>query len=1360
MNTRLSPDQDRLQLEREARARDKEDRLGDARPLSHYRDVRAWVLLADPGAGKSDVFTALALSEGGTCVSARDFVEVGAPADWQEPLFIDGLDEISAGISVGMTPLGLIRQKLQQLGPPKFRISCREADWRGNADGEALKRLVGNDNFTELHLAPLTHWQSVALVAHWQLCTEAQAEAFMQEAQRRDLEGLLDNPQTLRLLVKAHAVNGDKWPTSKTQTYELACAQLVREHNDEHLANTRDSTPPDDQTLLAAGYLCAVMLLSGSQAIALQRQNQPRAGVVTLPELNSTASVRDLSTCRSALHTRLFRGNGTGDFWAVHRTVAEYLGAHYLASRINAGLPASRVLALMLGEDGGMVPELRGLHAWLAAVAPADLRRELIAHDPLGVVINGDVRAFHHTDKLALLDALRHEANQDASFRRGNWASHPFGALATTDMEADFKALLQSPERSPMHQALLGCVLDALTHGQSMPALTQVLELVVRDKSYKTDVRTQALRVLVREASHNANWPLLTQLLTDIHSNTVEDSEDELLGTLLQALYPNHLSPAELWKHFRKPRADGHWGAYKEFWHEFTQPQTNAPALLDALSASGFQIENNPDDFDSRESVGNLLVSGVTQHGHQVEIHRLYAWLSLGLGAHDHCPLMQHHQTKLAQWLSEHPAIYKKLFEHGLELNKAKDGTGFSILWAIRARLYQATEPEEAASWFFALAHTIEQAELRHQLVNESFQQVYRHTGPDAALHLLETWSCEHPQDAAWARAYLQCDYPPTKAQQESNELNTRHKTYVTEEERKRNDFFHQTLPSFENGPAHLGALVKVAESYLSNLQTITKTTQEARLLKLLNQDPEWLRLALHGLRQCLFRDDLPSADDILALAMESRRNNLANPCLAAMALRESEDSATTLDLPVATLETVAAFQLTNLSGGTPSWFKRLLTEQAGVVVKVMVKYIQAQIATKNEHINGPSSLAYNADYATVAQQVTLQLLVDFPAKAYKALLSTLQTLILAAMRNLTQDILLLLIATKLANKTLDVGQHIYWLAAGLQLDSDTYLEPMRRYVGSNQARIHHVFNFYYQQRGERGRGINLAAAAQIFLIGLLGPKSSPDITRPGMYVITAETEIGSYVGNLIHSLANNPDEVSAQALTDFLNRVDMKPWHDSLSRALYNQRIARRKALFKPATVKQVCDTLANLQPASAADLWALTVDHLTHLIRKIRDSDKDIYDLYWDGDKPKSEERCRNALLTALEPRLSPLAISALPERQLADKKRADIGIASGLIHIPLEAKGEWNPDLWKAIEKQLVAQYCREPASDGYGIYLVFWFTGHMKSAPSDGGTKPKTPQELQQRLQATVPEALKHKIAVLVVDCSKPPASKTI
>lgn len=1364
MNTRLSPSQDHLPLEREARAHKKEDCLSDSHPLSHYRGVRAWVLLADPGAGKSDVFTTLGLMENGTCIRARDFMEVGAPTNWHEPLFIDGLDEISASSSLGITPLGLIRQKLHQLGTPKFRISCREADWRGNADGDALKRLVGDDNFAELHLTPLSHAQSVGLIAHWRPCTKAQAEAFMQEAGKRDLEGLLDNPQTLHMLVKAHATNGGDWPASKTQTYEMACAQLVREHNDEHLANTRDSTPPDDQTLLAAGYLSAVMLLSASGSIALQRQTQPRSGVVTLPELNNTNPAPDLPACRVALHTRLFRGTGHGgEFVPVHRTVAEYLGAHYLATRINAGLPVNRVLALVLGQDGGLVPELRGLHAWLAAVAPANLRRELIAHHPLGVVINGDIRAFSRDDKLNVLNALQHEATQDASFRRGNWASHPFGALATPDMEDDFRAPLQSPDRSPAHQALLGCVLDALAHGMPMPALTSVLEQVVRDKTYWSHLRTAALRILVAYSSNDGNWMILTTLLADVHVNAVEDMEDELLGTLLQTLYPVHVTPAKLWSYFKKPKKENFLGAYKRFWRELGNGKKlnpgDVPILLDALHASNFHLIDRASHWGISKVVGELLACGVTQYGTQIETQRLDNWLALGNGLGHH-PVELEHKNTIRQWLGENPAVYKALFEYGLTASIKDRNTRFGKLSRIRLQLYGAPAPDDAQQWFLSLAEACGDEDLRHQLLREAFDATEHKTGADAAVSLLEQWSVGHTADTDWVQGQLSCHYPPPAEKQEYIDSEARSEALRNEEHLQQVSLFRQTLPSFETSLAHLGALSEIGNHYLNYFGESNQQTANDRLLELLNQDREWVKLALKGLRQCLFRDDLPSCTEIIDLNLKGSLYNLALPCLAAMELRYTEDPLTALDLAPTILETLAAFFLTSHTSEGSTWFKPLLAQRPDVLTSVMLRLINKQIAAKKEHADGVYALACDPDYALVARLITPALATAFPAKAAKKQLHNLRMLLVSAWANLDKDAQLSLISNKLGAQGMDVAQQTYWLTLGALLAPDLYLARTRQFVEKSQIRTQHAFALLYELRERGGLQANLTVQTQSFLIGLLGPHSNPGWLIGSGYV-TTEMNMGEYVAGLMSNLAGNPDDAAAQALTDFQQRHDMKQWHDPLNRALYDQHIARRKALFKPATVKQVSNTLANLQPASAADLWALTTDHLTHLIRQIRDSDKDIYDQYWDGDTPKSEERCRNALLTALEPRLSPLAITVIPERQLADKKRADIGIASGLIHIPLEAKGEWNPDLWKAIDKQLIAQYCREPACDGYGIYLVFWFNSDRKKpGATDGGSPPKTPQELQQRLKATVPNSHKHKIAVLVVDCSKPHPTKSI
>ncbi len=179
----------------------------------------------------------------------------------------------------------------------------------------------------------------------------------------------------------------------------------------------------------------------------------------------------------------------------------------------------------------------------------------------------------------------------------------------------------------------------------------------------------------------------------------------------------------------------------------------------------------------------------------------------------------------------------------------------------------------------------------------------------------------------------------------------------------------------------------------------------------------------------------------------------------------------------------------------------------------------------------------------------------------------------------------------------------------------------------------------------------------------------------------------------------------------------------------------------------------MANSKPANAADLWAFTVDRLTQLICEIRHGNTNDYRQYWAADIPRLEDECRDTLLSDLKVRLAPAGVLAEPEGRYADERRADIKVMSPPNQIPIEIKCEWHPQVWKAIREQLVGKYGRETASDGYGIFLVFWFTGNLKAAPSDGGQRPKTSKELQRRLVATLPEELRHKIAVLVVDCSK-------
>ena len=1349
---------DRLPITRSVRVRLQDGALSLTEPITAYSAIHAWVLIGDPGAGKTDAFESLSQAEGGQYISARDFVELDQTLDQHSLVFIDGLDEISAGNAIGFTALGLIRAKLQKLGTPKFRISCREADWRGSTDSAALQSLVSGQDFFELHLAPLSGQESEALIAHWQAPNAASAADFIKEAEKHNLDGLLDNPQTLRMLVEATA-NG--WPESKTQTYQMACAKLVKEHNDQWLANTREVAPPDEALLLAAGFLCALMLLSGEGLITMQKGGSSTQNTVALTELAVSASAPNLALCRAALQTRLFTGNGSGDFSPVHRTVAEYLAARYLIKRVNKGLPYRRVLALMLGEDAGVVPELRGLHAWLAAVATGPLRMDLIDRDPLGVILNGDVRSFMHSEKLHVLDALSSEAKRYTYFRSQNWVGQPFGALATTDMEGDFRRLLTSANRSPAHLALVDCVLDAVANGQGMQGLKIELEQIVRDSSYWPSSRTEALRTLIAFERHDGQWLLCRKLLEDIHNSTVEDSEDELLGTLLFALYPGHIPTAEIWTYFRKPKSDSLLGCYWSFWHDLVEkiaPKEDIQLLLDALISSGYQLSNQRDRLGSAEIVGELLVRGVHMYGLQIGPPHLYGWLSLGLGPHDYCPLKREHKETLAAWLTSNPDRYKALFEFGINQQNQSKASGWSTLWRIYKKLYGATEPDNAEHWYLSLAETIPLDDLRGQLVMQAFRLIEKKRGIDMALGLLETWQSGHPNDVSWINGFLQSPYPPKKSDQEFIDSENDHRKYLSDEKQQKLNFFQKMLPGFRKGSPDLGALIEISNAYLSFFHHSNKKNAEARLLELLMDNEEWLQLALHGLRQCLFRTDLPTAEEIIKLNTEGRRYNLATPCLAAMELRWAEESPSdALNLPESVIEMIVAFRLINNYDNTPEWSKRLVITRADLVGGVMRPLIVAQIASKKEHVDGLYALAHDPDYSAVAKLITPDILNTFPRKAHKNQLQSLRLLIIALMKHLDKAVQLEIIANKLSERSGDVVQRVYWLTAGLQLAPDIYLEPARQYISQTQARTSHLVAFVHEQRERDGPQATLPLAALEFMIELLGPQCSPSWAKGSGWVSPA-MELGRYVEGLISTLAGMPEEEAQRALTSLLQHNALKQWEDNLRRALFDQQLTRRKALFKPASVAKVSSTLANLTPANAADLCALTLDHLHQLGREIRDGNTNDYQQYWREKKPQIEDSCRDRLLSDLKIRLNPLGISAEPEGRYADSKRADIKVSAQGYNIPIEIKREMHPDMWKAIQHQLIARYTRELASDGYGIFLVFWFGGTGQPVAGDGGTRPKTAAELQGRLQRTVPASHQHRITVLVIDCSLMPAGK--
>ena len=1350
---------------RERLQTDQGERWALPTPLAAHTDTHAWVLIADPGAGKSVAFEALAHAEGGTCLSARDFIELGPPAGYNSPLFIDGLDEHTTGQEgSAQSALGLIRSKLLQLGTPKFRVSCREADWRGSTDSAALQRLVthgspANGTFSELHLEPLTEAQTLEFICHQKQWSDAQARSFIHSAQEHDLEGLLDNPQTLLMLLKSVTPKQPQLPTSKLETYQRACAALEQEHNPEHMAASGHVLLTDADVLHAAGYLCAVMLLSGSAAIAKQPNPQHPAQVLVLRSLLvNPPDAPTLEACQAAIGTKLFAGTGSGRFVPRHRTVAEYLAATYVAQRLQAGLPLPRVLALMQGEDGGVVPALRGLHAWLAVAAGAQVRENLIDRDPLGLVLHGDVRDFTVTEKIRLLDGLKREATRYTYFRSLAWTSKPFGALATPDMQPHFQAMLRSPDRSPTHQAVLDCILDAMRHGHPMPELTPELEQVVRDKTYWERSRQTALATLCEYDKHSPLTGMLRQLLQDIGAHRIEDRGTEMCGQLLQHLYPTHIQPSELWKWYLPLRyRNVNW----DFWHRLVKRQTQqsaVPQLLNSLLASMLRIRTSVDDPLLPRIIGELLCNALAEYGESTDIPRLYAWLGLGLHEYNSSELETEHQREISVWLSAHPGHYKELMEYGITQLEQSETKAHLWLYELQNRLCEAEPPTDAPQWLLSLAEG-RNDEFRYQLISESYSLTMRREGVDAALDLLATWADEHPADAGWIQhALLMSPYPPDTSHQEH--IDWKIQAEARREKRKEDErlFLRSNLPGLTGPEPHLGLLNHLGTTYFGNFNG-REEAPVSRLLKALDNNAHWVLLALAGLQKCLERTDLPNADNIIAGHLKSSRYHLALPCLAAMDLRYAGHGVAAFDgLSTSCLETLVAFRLTNDHDDAPPWFMNLVATQPDLVGGVMQRFMLRQITAKREHIWGVQALDRDDRYIDIARRIVPALVQALPVRITKKQLPSVPALIACLLHRLPRSTQDELIQSRLALSGMDVAQHAYWLTAGLLVNPAQYFEPLRAFLGHNQTRASHAFDLLHGL--ELGAAVidKLPTQARALFIELLGARFAPSSPPRGVVThwVQRSDEVTRFVQSLIASLAADATEVATQALSHLEQHAALKPWCERIRQAAYEQQIARRKALFQPASADAVCKTLANRQPANTADLWALTVDHLTALADSIRHGSTNDYKQYWDKDQktPKIENDCRDALLSDLKVRLQPSGVNAEREGHYADDKRADIKVLFDRWHIPVEIKRDTHPDVWTAIPNQLIAKYSREAASEGYGVYIVFWFQGKLKAAALDGGRKPSTPQELQQRLMATVPPELQSKIAVRVLDCSLP------
>ena len=1313
-------------------------RKKESQLLEAFRDTPAYVLLGDPGAGKTTAFEAECEALGEKAyfrvITADEFLTYDVsdlPPEWREKtLFIDGLDEVRAGAQ-GESAFREIRKLLRALGKPCFRLSCRQADWLGTNDQERLESVSLDSKVKVLRLDPLTVSDVEKILNDRSDIPDA--HAFITIAKEKGVDGLLANPLSLDMLAKAVA-GGRSWPGSRKETFEMACREIVDGHHEGR-----------KELLDAAGRLCAVQLISGTAGYTLRGQSDED---YPAPDQCDSGSLEML---RYALATKLFKGTSDNRFAPIHRHIAEFLGARHLAGVIRNGLPARRVIALIAGEDDAVVTEMRGLSAWLAAHSK-DARADLIERDPIGVGLYGDIREFSTENKYALMESLSREAARLDSV----WSmTAAFGALATPDMESEIKERLSDSGRDRGHQIFIGFVLDVLREGSPLPNLSDILLEIVRDDKWWLGVNYTALNAFIHNCPDSPKkTDKFKALLADILSGSLSDADNELLGTLLAQLYPQELPPSEVWDCLSEKGNTEFFGSYWRFWDtELLKKSSDEQVveLLDNLQQRLPCLESALDVRHLNKLPLKLLAHGLKAHGDQLDTEHLYDWLSVR-SERMRNSLNDQAIQEIRSWLERRPKIHKAIFMEGLSRCPESDEFRRHAI-KVQNRLYGASSPPDFGPWCLKQADALADTKplIAEYLLGRAFNE-------GLSREVLQEYTQRNETLKVYLDRLLDSIAEATEFEEQWQQEEQQQEQERQQQQEQWLAYIRSNKDALCENRAEPALLYKLAQVYFGHFDDFSGTDGPEIVAKMLRGDCGLINATLRSFRGAVDREDVPDVKEILSLRKKRYRHNLGLPFLAGLAELEriapEEDPSRWSDDRIR--RAIAVCYCTSHANYRPEWYRRLLAARPEIVAEVQKQFAICEFRGGREHIYKLAELAHDTDHAQVAKYASLPLLRAFPTRCKLNQIENLNHLLWAALQYADRSSLQELIKKKLSRKSMNDAQRVHWLAAGIIVLPETYNDLLRDFVQVRESRIRHLVAFF-DNRVQFSFDV-LGIPGLELLIHLVGSYIGPDKWKEEGLVRPAK-QASRLVNGLIQRLVASPTKDAGDALDRLLADPALSRWRDVLSQAQDAQRVTWRDASYRHPTIEQVCQTLNDGTPANPGDLAALVMHRLRELADQIRRGNTDDWSQYWNephkkSPTPKHEDRCRDALLSDLQLRLRlPQGVDAQPEGQYANDKRADIRISYEDFQVPVEIKKNMHRDLWSALRNQLIAQYTSAPDTDGYGIYLVFWF-GKDRTQPPPSGTRPATAEELKERLEEPLSPNEARKISVCVIDVSRP------
>ena len=1033
----------------------------------------------------------------------------------------------------------------------------------------------------------------------------------------------------------------------------------------------------------------------------------------------------------------------------------------------------------------GVVTALRGLSAWLAAHS-AEARSLLIDSDPVGVGLYGDISGFSSRHKIHLLTSLATFATQGALLGYG-WRRLPSGGYGDETAWA-FRSLV-SEEMVPAIEDLLNLSGDGATSDRVLKFLLKVLanaenidlggleslvpevEAILWDPGRPSRIRQAALEAYIRVAPPGDTKTLrLRAVLDAVHNRTIPDPDDQLAGTLLRHLYPDDLPPAEVWQYAGPRNSHRDMRSFWWFWDRVLLRESSSEqiaGLLDALHENSSDIVPVLQDSGFEDLPVRLLAQGLRAIGDDIHLSRLYQWLTATV------PPLRWRRTAdedvdyVRTWLEDRPQIQKAMVLERLKpndnpyrfasyrgyagdvLHNSRLPADFGIWCLDQAMLVTPTDPDLSRTLLKESFYSLRDPKISRELTLESMQE--RVSGLAALESQLQELSASQSsatsanRDTPWRKEMEELREQQLKETKKRRD-NWAHHLRTQETELRANTFPPQNL--------HYLALVYLAEG------SGVYPSPSDRIEDLVGGDRRLVEAVVAALRGALGRDDVPDLDETISLRSQAKMPYLAHPVLVSMGLLFHEpDHERSIDRAQMRRALGIYYHWGQLARDARACHDAWLQQDPDLVLDVL--YRCAVVALRNDDETLPG--VYDLDRVTgndeLVSNTRLRLLEAFPTRLPNKQMQLLDDLLEKTLRYVDNTRVKPIAKKKLTMRSLSVAQRVRWMTVDALLSGGQHTQQFRAYVGANERRIRHLAEFLHNTSVHMDHETllwnNRDSELLANLVEMLGRSYGPQ-DLDGQ--VTVEKSTSDLIRGLIGQLGSATDSEAHQGLAKLVADPQLRRWRAQLTWAQEKQRIVYRDASYRHPDIRQTQRALGNRAPANAADLAALLRDRLKDIGEHIRGDNTNPWRHFWNEDSycrptgSKPEDSCRNLLLDTLKQRL-PKGVDAIPEGRYAADKRADIRTSFAGFNVPIEMKKSGHPKLWSSLRSQLIDQYTTDPETSGYGIYLVLWFGANQTQRPPYS-RRPNTPHELGQQLQKELTTDETRKIAVIVIDVTKP------